>query len=218
MGNIESRYKEIRKGIPDYVIIVAAAKTRTSDEIKEAINAGIQIIGENYVQEAEKVIDAIGHQANWHIIGHLQRNKVKDAVRLFDMIETVDSLRLAEAINRQCMSIGKIMPILLEVNSGREANKTGVFPEELDNLISQLANLQSIKVQGLMTMGPESSNPEALRLFFRETKQAFDRLSATSNPNIEMRYLSMGMSDSYLIAIEEGSNIIRIGTKLFGPR
>lgn len=218
MGNIEIRYKEIRKTIPDHVIIAAAAKTRTVDEIKEAIDAGIEIIGENYVQEAEKVISALGDQAKWHMIGHLQRNKAKQAVQLFDMIETLDSWRLAEVIERRCAAIGKTMPVLVEINSGREPNKTGVMPEDADELIQKLAGLSHIQVQGLMTMGPQFGDPEDARPFFQETKKAFDRIVSSDIPNIEMRYLSMGMSNSYRVAIEEGSNMVRIGTDLFGPR
>ena len=218
MGNIEIRYKEIRKTIPDHVIIVAAAKTRTVDEIKEAINAGIETIGENYVQEAQKAISVLGDQAKWHMIGHLQRNKAKQAVQLFDMIETLDSWRLAEMIDRRCAAIGKTMPVLVEINSGREANKTGVVPEDVDDMIQKLAGLSHIQVQGLMTMGPQFGDPEDARPFFQETKKAFDRISVAGIPNVEMRYLSMGMSNSYRVAIEEGSNMIRIGTELFGPR
>jgi pyridoxal phosphate enzyme (YggS family) len=218
MGNIGIRYKEIRKTIPDHVIIVAAAKTRTVDEIKEAIDAGIEIIGENYVQEAQKAISVLGDQAKWHMIGHLQRNKAKQAVQLFDMIETLDSWRLAEVIDRRCSAIGKTMPVLVEINSGREPNKTGVMPEDVDELIQKLAGLSHIQVQGLMTMGPQFGDPEDARPFFQETKKAFDRISAAGISNIEMRYLSMGMSNSYRVAIEEGSNMIRIGTDLFGPR
>ena len=218
MANIEARYKEIRKGVPDHVILVAAAKTRTVEEIREAIDAGIETIGENYVQEAERVINALEDQAKWHMLGHLQRNKVKIAAQLFDMIETVDSWRLAEMIDRRCAAIGKTMSILVEINSGRESSKTGVLPEALDDLIQRLATLSHIHVQGLMTMGPRFGNPEDARPFFRETKKAFDRIAAAGVPNIEMRYLSMGMSNSYEVAIEEGSNMIRIGTKLFGSR
>jgi hypothetical protein len=116
MANIEANLKEIKKSIPDYVTLVAAAKGRTAEEIKEAIDAGIEIIGENYVQEAEKVMDALGNQAKWHMLGHLQRNKVKKAVPLFDMVETVDSLRLAEAMDKQCTAIDKTMPVLVEIN------------------------------------------------------------------------------------------------------
>jgi pyridoxal phosphate enzyme (YggS family) len=218
MGNIEARYMEIRKGVPDYVTIVAAAKTRTVDEIKEAIDAGIEIIGENYVQEAQRAISVLGDQAKWHMIGHLQRNKAKQAVQLFDMIETLDSWRLAEVIDRRCAAIEKTMPVLVEVNSGREPSKTGVMPEDVDELIQKLAGLSHIQVQGLMTMGPQFGDPEDARPFFQETKKAFDRISTAGIPNIEMRYLSMGMSNSYQVAIEEGSNMVRIGTDLFGPR
>ena len=218
MANIEAKYKEIRKSIPDYVTIVAAAKARTVEEIKEAIDAGIEIIGENYVQEAEKIINVLGNQSKWHMIGHLQRNKVKKAVQLFDMLETLDSWRLAELIDRQCAAIGKIMPVLVEINSGREASKTGVLPDEVDALIRNLAGLSHISVHGVMTMGPSFGKPEDAIPFFRETKAIFDRIAAAQIPNIEMRYLSMGMSNSYEVAIEEGSNMIRIGTILFGER
>ena len=208
----------MRRSIPEHVTLVAAAKGRTAAEVKEAIDAGIEIIGENYVQEAEKIINVLGDQAKWHMVGHLQRNKVKNAVQLFDMIETVDSWRLAELVDRRCAAIGRMMPVLVEINSGREASKTGVLPEEVDGLIRRLASLRYIHVQGLMTMGPRLGDPEDARPFFRETKKAFDRIAAAGIPNIEMRYLSMGMSNSYEIAIEEGSNMVRIGTKLFGPR
>ena len=218
MANIEAKYKEIRKSIPDSVTIVVAAKERTVGEIKEAIDAGIEVIGENYVQEAEKIINVLGNQSKWHMIGHLQRNKVKKAVQLFDMLETVDSWRLAELIDRQCAAIGKTMPVLVEINSGREASKTGVLPDEVDALIRKLAGLRHISVQGLMTMGPRFGDPEDARPFFREAKVIFDRIAAAQIPNIEMRYLSMGMSNSYEVAIEEGSNMIRIGTTLFGER
>ena len=218
MADIEARYEKMRRSIPEHVTLVAAAKGRTAAEVKEAIDAGIEIIGENYVQEAEKIINVLGDQAKWHMVGHLQRNKVKNAVQLFDMIETVDSWRLAELVDRRCAATGRMMPVLVEINSGREASKTGVLPEEVDGLIRRLASLRYIHVQGLMTMGPRFGDPEDARPFFRETKKAFDRIAAAGIPNIEMRYLSMGMSNSYEIAIEEGSNMVRIGTKLFGPR
>jgi len=218
MADIKARYEKMRRSIPEHVTLVAAAKGRTAAEVKEAIDAGIEIIGENYVQEAEKIINVLGDQAKWHMVGHLQRNKVKNAVQLFDMIETVDSWRLAELVDRRCAAIGRMMPVLVEINSGREASKTGVLPEEVDGLIRRLASLRYIHVQGLMTMGPRFGDPEDARPFFRETKKAFDRIAAAGIPNIEMRYLSMGMSNSYEIAIEEGSNMVRIGTKLFGPR
>lgn len=204
--------------LPPHVTVVAAAKTRTPDEVRAAIRAGIKILGYNYVQEAQRMFDAIGNIVQWHMIGHLQRNKVKPAVRLFDMIETIDSVRLAEEVDRRCGEIGKVMPVLIEVNSGREENKAGVFPEAVDELAAQLSAFKNLRLQGLMTMGPILDDPEAYRPYFKTTRQLFERIAELNLPNVEMKFLSMGMSDNYLIAIEEGANMIRIGTKLFGQR
>jgi pyridoxal phosphate enzyme (YggS family) len=218
LKNIEESVNKIRNSLPPGILLVAAAKTRSPEEVRAAINAGIKVIGYNYVQEAERMYQVIGNAVKWHMIGHLQRNKVKIAIKLFDMIETVDSFRLAEEINKRCASEGKVMPVLVEINSGKESNKTGVLPENVDKLIMQLSNLPNLRIQGLMTMGPRFGNPEDARPYFKATKSAFDRLSKTQLTNVEMRYLSMGMSNSYRIAIEEGANIIRVGTKLFGER
>ncbi len=216
-GIIEQKVAEFLRSIPAGITVVAAAKTRTPEEVRAAIRAGIKILGYNYVQEAEQMYREIGNAVQWHMIGHLQRNKAKEAVQLFDMIETLDSVRLAEAVDRRCAELGKVLPVLIEVNSGREPNKSGVFPEAVNELVKQLSTFDHIRVQGLMTMGP-LTDPENLRPYFKETKTAFDHLAKAGIPNVEMRYLSMGMSDSYLIAIEEGANMIRIGTKLFGER
>ena len=218
INTIEGAVVEFLNSIPSSVKLVAAAKTRTPEEVQSAISAGIKLIGYNYVQEAEKMFRIIGNQVKWHMIGHLQRNKVKKAVTLFDMIETIDSWRLAEAVDHQCAIVGKIIPVLIEINSGRESNKTGVLPEDVDELVWELSDLPNLRVQGLMTMGPRFGNPEDARPYFKTTKIAFDRLSWSKIANVEMRYLSMGMSNSYKIAIEEGANIVRIGTKLFGNR
>ena len=207
---------EIRNSLPPGVMLVAAAKTRLPEEVQAAIHAGIKIVGYNYVQEAERMYQVIGDTVRWHMIGHLQRNKVKKAVKLFDMIETIDSVQLAEAIDNRGASEGKIMPVLIEINSGKESNKTGILPENVDKLIMQISGLPNLRIQGLMTMGPRFGNPEDARPYFKATKFAFDRLSKVGIPNVEMRHLSMGMSNSYKIAIEEGANIVRIGTKLFG--
>jgi len=204
--------------LPSDVLLVAAAKTRTPEEVKCAIDAGVKVIGYNYVQEAERMFPHVGNSALWHMIGHLQRNKVKKAVHLFDMIETIDSWRLAESVSSHCAAIEKIMPALIEINSGRESNKTGVLPEDIDELILKIKDLPNIRVQGLMTMGPRFGDPEEARSYFKATKTAFDHLSKAGIENVEMRYLSMGMSNSYQVAIEEGANMVRIGTKLFGER
>jgi len=208
----------IRETVPPNVIVVAAAKGRTAAEVKAAIRAGISHVGHNYVQEARAMIPAIGDRVAWHMIGHLQRNKVKRAMQFFDLIETVDSWHLAEALDRRCAAIGKVMAVLVEINSGREAGKTGVLPEDVDGLMQRLDELQHICVQGLMTMGPRFGNPEQARPYFRATRAAFERISAWNLSGVTMRYLSMGMSNSYRIAIEEGANIVRIGTEIFGRR
>ena len=215
---IEQSVQEIIQALPSDVTVVAAAKTRTAEEIRAAIRAGIKTIGYNYIQEAERMYQVIGNQVKWHMIGHLQRNKVKKAVEIFDMVETVDSVELAELLNRRCELTGKIMPVLIEINSGKESNKTGVLPENVDDFIFQINQLPNLHIRGLMTMGPRFGNPEDARPYFRATKAAFDRLSRAGIPHVAMRFLSMGMSNSYEIAIEEGANMVRIGTKLFGER
>lgn len=218
MSHIAENVKQLMAGIPDHVRLVAAAKTRTVEEIKQAIDGGIQIIGENYVQEAIPVFEAFGKKIQHHFIGHLQRNKVKKAVDIFDMIETVDSIQIAEEIDKRSAQIDKTMTILIEVNSGREPQKFGVLPEDLETFIHKLSNLEHVQVKGLMTMGPFSGDPEAARPYFVETRNLFEHCKLINLPNIKMQYLSMGMTNSYRIAIEESANIIRIGTKIFGPR
>ena len=215
---IRENVKKILDELPDGVILVAAAKTRTPEEILEAIEAGVQIIGENYVQEAERAYGVIGNRAKWHMIGHLQKNKVKKAVRIFDMIETVDSVKLAKEIDKQCKKIGKIMSVLIEVNSGEEPQKSGVMPDKVVDLVKEISKFENIKVEGLMTMGPLLDDPEELRPYFRKTRELFEKIRDMDIPNVEMKYLSMGMSDSYKVAIKEGANMVRIGTKIFGPR
>jgi len=215
---IKESVQRILSELPDGIELVAAAKTRSAEEILEAIEAGVKIIGENYVQEAEKVYATVGNKASWHFIGYLQKNKVKKAVCLCDMIETVDSVEIAMEIDKRCGQMGKVMPVLIEINSGREEQKSGVLPEDAEQLIREISGLQNIKVMGLMTMGPFSGNPEDARPYFVETRKIFDRIRKLDLPNVEMKYLSMGMTNSYKIALEEGANIVRIGTKIFGER
>ena len=204
--------------LPPGVQLLAAAKSRTPAEVKQAVAAGITIIGENYIQEAEPARRAAGTGIQWHFIGHLQKNKVKKAVELFDMIETVDSLDLAREIDRRCSQAGKTMPVLIEINSGRESQKSGVFPEDAEALIQEIASLENIRVMGLMTMGPLTADPEELRPYFTATRQLYERVKALNIPGVTMEYLSMGMTDSYRVAVEAGANLVRIGSKIFGPR
>jgi pyridoxal phosphate enzyme (YggS family) len=215
---IADNVSRILAELPHSVELVAAAKTRTPAEVMEAIHAGVKIIGENYVQEAEDACRVVVTNAKWHFIGHLQRNKVKRAVKLFEMIETVDSISLAREIDKQSSQIGKVMPVLIEVNSGREPQKAGVFPEEVEELAKTMSGLKNIRVMGLMTMGPRFGDPEISRPYFIATRQIFNRLNELKLPNIAMKYLSMGMTNSYRVAIEEGANIVRVGSKIFGQR
>lgn len=215
---IKQNVRRILSQLPEGVKLVAAAKTRTPEESLKAIAAGVEIIGHNYVQEAERAQQVIGSRAQWHFIGHLQKNKVKKAVILFDMIETVDSLEMAREIDIRCARIGKVMPVLIEVNSGREAQKYGVLPEDVEGLLRQVSALKHIKVEGLMTMGPLVPQPEDSRPYFAATRRLFEEIKGLNLPNADMRYLSMGMSNSYKIALEEGANIIRLGSLIFGPR
>jgi pyridoxal phosphate enzyme (YggS family) len=217
-NGIAESVENILKTIPPHVLLLAAAKTRSLDEVEAVIHAGVTHIGYNYVQEALPIIQAIGSRATWHMIGHLQRNKTKTAIQYFDMIETVDSWRLAQTLNRYCEIKQKTMPVLVEINSGSEANKTGVLPDEVDRLVEQMSTLKYLRLEGLMTMGPRFGDPEDSRSYYRATREVFERLSARDLLNVNMRYLSMGMSNSYRIAIEEGANIIRIGSQLFGER
>ena len=218
MDTVGKSVRRILDTIPAHVLLVAAAKKRSQEEVEVAIEAGVTHFGYNYLQEALPIIQTIGKGAEWHFIGHLQRNKAKVVVQNFDMVETVDSLRLAQTLDRHCANLGKKMPILIEINSGRESNKTGILPKDVDAFIQQINTLEHLHIEGLMTMGPRFGEPEDSRPYFKATQEAFERLAAKNIPNVEMRYLSMGMSNSYKIAIEEGANIVRIGTKLFGER
>ena len=201
--------------LPANVTLVAAVKGRTVEQVREVILAGVMHIGHNYVQEAEAMRPLLLESVQWHLIGHLQTNKAKKGVELFDLVETVDSLRLARELDRRCAAVGRTMPVLIEVNSGSEEAKSGVLPENLDELLEGLSVLEHLSVQGLMTMGPRLGNPEDSRPYFRATRAAFERLARAGLAYVEMRVLSMGMSNSYLIAIEEGATMVRLGTLLF---
>jgi hypothetical protein len=218
---IKNNYLKVKQEIPEDIRIVVAAKTRTPDEIKAVAEAGCKIIGENYVQEAQNMKESLGRKSNslkWHMIGHLQTNKVKKAVEIFDMIETLDSLKLAAEINKRAKEIEKVMPVLIEINSAQEEQKTGITPDKAIDFINDISLLSNIKIQGLMTMGPRFGNPEDSREFFKKTRELFNKIKGLNIANVQMKYLSMGMSNTYKIAIEEGSNIIRPGSVVFGAR
>ena len=215
---IKENVKKILGVLPQGVQLVAAAKTRTQEEVLEAVEAGITIIGHNYVQEAERGFEVIGHQTKWHMIGHLQSNKAKKAVKIFDMIETVDSFKLAKAIDKACRNMNKSMAVLIEINSGEELQKAGVIPGDAISVVREISDLENVRIMGLMTMGPFSGDPEDARPFFQKTRTIFEDIKKANFPGVEMTYLSMGMSNSYKVALEEGANLVRIGTKIFGER
>lgn len=228
--SITENYQKLRKEIPDHVNIVMAGKTKSVKEIRQVIEAGATDIGENYVQEAENIKQELGDKANdvrWHMIGHLQKNKINKALPIFDFMQTVDSLQKAADIDKRVEKAGKsVIPVLIEINIGNEDSKAGLKPEELepfeeymDQFVSDIANFKHLKVEGIMTMGPRFGNPENSRPYFRRTKKIFDKIKEDINiPDVEMKYLSMGMSNSYQVAIEEGSNMVRLGTVVFGKR
>ncbi len=215
---IQENVRALLAELPEGVGLVAAAKSRTPEEVLEAVAAGVKIVGENYVQEARTAFAAVGDRVKWHFIGHLQTNKVKTAVEVFDLIETVDSLKIAREIDKRVRALGKTMPVLIEVNSGREPQKFGVLPEEVEGLGREAGRLENIRIEGLMTMGPEAGDPEESRPYFRVTRDVFEKMRALALPGVTMRWLSMGMSHSFRVAIEEGANLVRIGTRIFGPR
>ena len=218
VNHIPEKIQAIRRSIPPHVEILAAVKTRTLEEVRAAYDAGLRIFGHNYVQEAQAMIAADDLGSEWHLIGHLQRNKAKEAVKLFNMIESVDSLRLAQELENRCAQIKKKMPVLIEVNSGSEDNKTGIMPQDAAQLAEYLNTCQYLRLRGLMTMGPLTGEPELARPYYRETQRLFEEISRMGLENTEMRVLSMGMSYSYQVAIEEGANLVRLGTVIFGAR
>jgi pyridoxal phosphate enzyme (YggS family) len=198
---------------PNSVVLVAVTKTVDIPAMREAIEAGVTDVGENYVQDAARKFEVIGRSVRWHMIGHLQTNKARQAVRMFDLIQTVDSVGLAEEIGRRSVSLGKVSPVLVEVNVSGEESKFGVSPEEAPALCGTVAEIEGVELQGLMGMAPFVEDESLIRRSFASLKTLWDRL-----PNENRKWLSMGMTSDFEIGIEEGSNMVRIGTAIFGPR
>lgn len=212
--SIASNLENIKKNIPDSTVIVAATKTRSIPQIQEGIDAGIQIIGENYVQEAEEKYSVLKGKVKFHCIGHLQSNKAKKAAEIFDCIQTVDSVKLAKELDKEAKKLGKTLAVMIEINIANESNKSGCAPDEAPELCKEISKFKNLDLIGLMTLAPYFEDVEKVRPYFKSMKQIFDCLKE----DYDLMFLSMGMSDSYKIAIEEGSNMIRPGTVLFGPR
>ena len=209
--DIRQNTVNILKSVPPGVKVIAATKGRSVEEIDQAVQAGIKILGENYVQDAAQKARYFKGEIEMHCIGALQSNKVKKAVQIFSMIQSVDTIKIAEEINKEAGLLGKKMPILLEVNSANEEGKAGCALENVPVYATQLMKLPNIVFKGLMALGPEKDPRQA----FREVRREYEKLH-TKVYSVDV--LSMGMSSSYKVAIEEGANMVRVGTAIFGPR
>jgi pyridoxal phosphate enzyme (YggS family) len=228
MGSVEENIKNIWSRIEksagktgrnkEDIKLVAVTKTVEAGRIKEAINCGIKIIGENRVQEAESKFSQITEKVEKHLVGHLQTNKAKKAVELFDFIQSVDGVRIAQEISRRASQMSKSMEVLVEINTSGEETKFGVDPDQALAFVKSISNLEGIRIKGLMTIGLFSDDPEDTRPCFKKLKAVFDQLKSEDIPNVEMKYLSMGMTNDFEVAIQEGSNMVRIGTAIFGQR
>ncbi len=203
---------------PLSIKLIVVTKTVDTERISEAVAAGALILGENRVQEAKEKIEKLGPIASWHLIGHLQTNKAKYAVKLFYLIHSVDSLDLAMEIDKQAAKIGKVQDVLIEVSIAGERTKAGVPLEDAVALIKEAAKLKSISIKGLMTMPPFSDNPEDSRLHFKRLHELSERIANEHIPGVSMKELSMGMSGDFEVAIEEGATMVRVGTSIFGER
>lgn len=225
MSQIAQNLEEVRGRIaaaahkagrdPAQVRLVAVSKTVPAERIKEAVAAGQRLFGENYLQEARGKIEALGEAATWHFIGHLQSNKAKGAVELFDLIHGVDRPKLAAALEAAAAAMDKVQEILLQVNLAGEASKSGAAPEAAPGLLREISRLPHLRVMGLMTM-PPFLDPEAVRPYFRALREWRDRLQDSSG--LPLPELSMGMSGDYEVAVEEGATLVRVGTAIFGSR
>lgn len=226
MGTVKDNLETINKKIkeaalkvnrdPQEIKLVAVTKTATLEQIKEAINGGVKIIGENKVQEAKGKCQVLTTEVKWHLIGHLQTNKVKYAVEIFDLIHSVDSIKLAKEIDKRSVQFKKTIDVLIEVNISGEETKYGYNPEKVEAFLKEISEFSGIRVRGLMTIAPISKNKEEVRPYFRRLRELSERIRDKNIKNIKMDYLSMGMTDDFEIAIEEGANMVRIGRGIFG--
>jgi len=201
---------------PEKIKLVAVTKTVTIEQIKEAINAGIKIIGENKVHEAKEKYHILTAEIEWHLVGHLQTNKVKYAVEIFDLIHSVDSVKLAKEINKRSLQFGKISNVLIEVNVSGEDTKYGIKLEEAELFIKKISEFPRISVRGLMTIAPMVKDKEETRQYFGKLRELSEEIKCKNIRNVKMDYLSMGMTEDFEIAIEEGANMVRIGRGIFG--
>jgi len=201
---------------PEKIKLVAVTKAAAIEQIKEAINAGVKIIGENKVQEAKEKYQILSADIEWHLVGHLQTNKVKYAVEIFDLIHSVDSIKLAKEIDRRSLQFGKITNVLIEVNISGEKTKYGIKPEEVVTFLKEISEFPRVWIRGLMTIAPIVEDKEKARPYFRKLRELSKEIKSKNIKNVKMDYLSMGMTEDFEIAIEEGANMVRIGRGIFG--
>ncbi len=226
MTSISENWRQVRLGIeqactrvgrsPDSVQLIAVTKTVSVERVREALQSGLTHLGENYLQEAQRKIEIL-REGIWHFIGHLQRNKAKNAVHLFDMIETLDSIALGRELNRQCLQAGKTLEVLVQINEAGEASKSGLQPGEVPPLLEESASWTALRLRGLMTLPPYNPDPESSRVWFRSLARHRDEWQRQF-PQIDLAHLSMGMSHDFEVGIEEGATLVRVGTALFGSR
>lgn len=204
---------------PESVRLVAVSKTMPAEMVRRAAEAGLTVMGENYIQESREKVEALADlDLTWHFIGHLQSNKAKYAVRLFDLIHSVDSIKLARELDRQAAKHDKVQDILIQVNTGKEASKSGVYAEEALALVREAGQLDHLAIKGLMTLPPYFNAPEKVRPYFRQLRELRARIASEALPGVSMAELSMGMTGDFEAAIQEGATLVRIGTAIFGER
>lgn len=216
--NLNHVIENIHKSCKNEVTLIAVSKTKPAEMIQELYDAGCRNFGENKVQELIDKYEILPKDICWHMIGHLQRNKVKYIVDKVSLIHSVDSLRLAQTIEKEAEKKNCVVDILIEINMAREESKYGIYPEELEALLREISHLSHIRVKGLMTVAPNVKNPEENRKIFTEMKKLSVDIAKKNINNIIMSILSMGMSNDYNIAVEEGANMVRVGTSIFGAR
>ncbi|MBW2411789.1 MAG: YggS family pyridoxal phosphate-dependent enzyme, partial [Deltaproteobacteria bacterium] len=229
MESISNRLKMVRDRInkaaldcgrnPESVRLIAVSKTISANIVEQAIKAGVTTLGENYVQEARDKISTLSeYSISWHFIGHLQSNKAKYAVKLFDLIHSVDSVKLAREINKQAYKIDKVQQILIQVNISQEKSKSGISVDETINLINEVRQFENLAVQGLMTMPPFFNQPDRVRPFFAALRDLRNQAKGKAMPGVSLDELSMGMTGDFEVAIAEGATMVRVGTAIFGER
>lgn len=218
MADIKSNIEAVRSNLKDDVLLVAVTKTHSPDEINQAIDCGVTDIGENKVQEILDKYDKV-KPVRWHMIGHLQTNKVKYIIDKVVLIHSVDSLKLAKEINKRAAAAGKVMDILIQINAAHEESKWGIDPAVTGDLIGEiLKTCPNVRIKGLMSVAPYSDDPDEIRPYFAEVRKLYEKYSNIDDEMIDFEYLSMGMTHDYVTAIEEGSNLVRVGTAIFGAR